>query len=431
MANIKISAMPVLATMNDTALIPVVDGSSNKRITGLVAKTYTSASPTLTGTPSSTGIFTINYVGNTESSLVIAGSNTLGGAGYHDFLVVKNGAVGATNTNKSFRLNSTGSLEILNSAYSTTILELSDGGQLTVRGSAVLNLDNASPSITTTGSAASVFNTNALTGNLFGAATTIGIGASTGTITLGNPTITGTNATTFNMNGTNPSIVTSSTGTASVFNTNALTVNAFNAATTVTLVNSATTLGIGNTATAAQTVNMFTASTGSSTYNFATGATTSGSTKSINIGTAGVSGSTTNIIIGSTVSGATNNLTFGGGVADATATSTAKSVGYLGMPQQSKSSAYTTVIGDSGKHIYVTATATITIDSNANVAYPIGTTITFIAGSGATATIAITSDTMYLGGSGTTGSRTLAPFGMATAVKVASTTWFINGTGLT
>jgi Major tropism determinant N-terminal domain len=117
--------------------------------------------------------------------------------------------------------------------------------------------------------------------------------------------------------------------------------------------------------------------------------------------------------------------------ATATTNSTAASLGYIGMPQQSKSSAYTTVIGDQGKHIYVTSTATITIDSNANVAYPIGTTIAFIAGTGATVTIAITSDTMYLGGTGTTGSRTLAAFGMATAVKVAATTWFINGTGLT
>ena len=117
--------------------------------------------------------------------------------------------------------------------------------------------------------------------------------------------------------------------------------------------------------------------------------------------------------------------------ATATTSSTAASLGYIGMPQQSKSSAYTTVIGDQGKHIYVTATATITIDSNANVAYPIGTTIAFIAGTGATVTIAITSDTMYLGGTGTTGSRTLAAYGMATAVKVAATTWFINGTGLT
>jgi len=120
-----------------------------------------------------------------------------------------------------------------------------------------------------------------------------------------------------------------------------------------------------------------------------------------------------------------------GFAATATSTSTAASLGYLGMPQQSKSGAYTTVIGDAGKHIYVTATATITIDSNANVAYPIGTTIAFIAAAGATVTIAITSDTMYLGGTGTTGSRTLAAYGMATAVKVTSTSWFINGTGLT
>jgi hypothetical protein len=131
------------------------------------------------------------------------------------------------------------------------------------------------------------------------------------------------------------------------------------------------------------------------------------------------------------------NLSFSGAytvgftAATATSSSTAASVGYQGMPQQSKSSAYTTVIGDAGKHIYVTATATITIDSNANVAYPIGTAIAFIAASGATVTIAITSDTMYLGGTGTTGSRTLAAFGMATAVKVTSTSWFINGTGLT
>jgi hypothetical protein len=117
--------------------------------------------------------------------------------------------------------------------------------------------------------------------------------------------------------------------------------------------------------------------------------------------------------------------------ATTTTTSTAASLGYVGMPQQSKSSAYTTVIGDQGKHIYVTATATITIDSNANVAYPIGTSIAFIAAAGATVTIAITSDTMYLGGTGTTGSRTLAAYGMATAIKVTATSWFINGTGLT
>ena len=120
-----------------------------------------------------------------------------------------------------------------------------------------------------------------------------------------------------------------------------------------------------------------------------------------------------------------------GFAATATTSSTASSIGYLGMPQNSVSSAYPIVIGDAGKHIYVTATCTVTIPANSSVAFPIGTTIAFIAAAGATVTIAITTDTMYLGGTGTTGSRTLAAYGMATAVKVTSTSWFINGTGLT
>jgi hypothetical protein len=36
-----------------------------------------------------------------------------------------------------------------------------------------------------------------------------------------------------------------------------------------------------------------------------------------------------------------------------------------------------------------------------------------------------------LAGTGTTGSRTLAAHGMATAIKVSATAWYINGTGLT
>jgi hypothetical protein len=73
----------------------------------------------------------------------------------------------------------------------------------------------------------------------------------------------------------------------------------------------------------------------------------------------------------------------------------------------------------------------VTIPSNASLAMPIGTTITFANATGATVTIAITTDTLLLVSSGTTGSRTLAPFGMATAVKVAATTWMISGNGLT
>lgn len=115
---------------------------------------------------------------------------------------------------------------------------------------------------------------------------------------------------------------------------------------------------------------------------------------------------------------------------------TSAQVGFRNIPQNSQSAAYTTVAADSGKHIFHpsadTTARTFTIDSNANVAYPVGTAITFINQNGAgTVTIAITSDTMRLAGSGTTGSRTLAANGVATAVKVTSTEWIISGTGLT
>ena len=116
----------------------------------------------------------------------------------------------------------------------------------------------------------------------------------------------------------------------------------------------------------------------------------------------------------------------------ATTASTADSVGYMGLPQSATTTTGTLAIGDAGKHIYVTTnTQTITIPANSVVAYPIGTAITFIAGPSATTMTIANNDTMYLTGTGTTGSRTLAAYGSATAIKVAATVWFIAGTGLT
>lgn len=110
-------------------------------------------------------------------------------------------------------------------------------------------------------------------------------------------------------------------------------------------------------------------------------------------------------------------------------------VGFRNVPIASKSAAYTTVLADSGKVIFHPSTdanaRTFTIDSNANVAYPLGTVLTFINMTSQAVTIAITSDTMYLAGTGTTGSRTLAQYGMASAIKMTSTTWIISGNGVT
>lgn len=132
-----------------------------------------------------------------------------------------------------------------------------------------------------------------------------------------------------------------------------------------------------------------------------------------------------------------NSITFAG--TDATTMTfppASSSIGYLNVPQNSQSAAYTTVLADAGKHLLHpsadTTARTFTIDSNANVAYPVGTTISFVNQNAAgVITIAITTDTMRLAGAGTTGSRTLAANGVATAIKVTTTEWLINGTGLT
>lgn len=126
--------------------------------------------------------------------------------------------------------------------------------------------------------------------------------------------------------------------------------------------------------------------------------------------------------------------TDGAGSYLAGAQTVADSIGWRGMPANSQSAAYTTVAADAGKTILHPATdnnaRTFTIDSNANVPYPVGTVITFVNMIN-TVTIAITSDTMYLAGAGTTGSRTLAAYGVASAIKVSSTTWIVSGNGLT
>lgn len=136
---------------------------------------------------------------------------------------------------------------------------------LTLTGDAAINGGD----ITTTSATATVFNATATTLNIGQDATTISVGATTGTTTLRNPTIV-SSATSLNL-----------------FNTTSTTIN-FGGATT--------TFNIG-------------ASTGAATMNISSGATTNGTTKVVNIGGSGVAGSITNINIGSSVSGALGTLT--------------------------------------------------------------------------------------------------------------------------
>jgi len=144
-------------------------------------------------------------------------------------------------------------------------------------------------------------------------------------------------------------------------------------------------------------------------------------------------GTGANVFAGSpTFTGTVTTATITGSPSAATTTNGANGIGYMGLPQNGDTTgAYGVVAADAGTHIYSTATRTVTIPANSSIAMPVGTTIVFVAATGATVTISITSDTMYLAGTGTVGSRSLAPYGVATAIKITSTTWIISGNGLT
>lgn len=84
---------------------------------------------------------TVTYTGATATgyALILNASNTQGGATYADFLKVTNKSAGATANSKSFRLTSSGGLEIINSAYTASIFGLSDAGDLAVSGKIQVN----------------------------------------------------------------------------------------------------------------------------------------------------------------------------------------------------------------------------------------------------------------------------------------------------
>lgn len=105
-----------------------------------------------------------------------------------------------------------------------------------------------------------------------------------------------------------------------------------------------------------------------------------------------------------------------------------------GINQNSQSSNYTLVLSDANKHILHPSGGgtgdTFTIPANASVAFPIGTVVTFVNADSNSVSIAITTDTLTLAGTTSTGTRTLAQNGIANALKITATIWLISGVGL-
>ena len=203
----------------------------------------------------------------------------------------------------------TGNLTVNGSTFlgDTTADIVNITGSLNVSGSTNFNNGNVlvaedlavnGGDITTTAATFNLINANATTANIVGAATTIALGANSGTLTIGNPTVVGTQttqnlynatATTINFGGGASAInIGASSGTITIasstlvgtqttqnlFNTTATTLNFAGAATTISMGANSGTLTIGNpTLVGTQTTqNLY--NTVATTVNFAGGAST-------------------------------------------------------------------------------------------------------------------------------------------------------------
>lgn len=108
-------------------------------------------------------------------------------------------------------------------------------------------------------------------------------------------------------------------------------------------------------------------------------------------------------------------------------------IGYRDIPQVSFTGNATIATTDAGKHYYSTLSTgnVLTIANNASQGFQVGAAISIVNQGTGTITVAQGSGvTLYLAGNATSGNRSVSTFGMATIIKVATDTWFINGTGV-
>jgi hypothetical protein len=125
----------------------------------------------------------------TGSGILTQGANTQGGAGYFDFIKVVNQSGNVTNPNKTLRVDNTGNLQVVNSSYSQTLLNLTDAGELSVIGNVNTNYIFGNGTFLTGISGAGNPSANALTGNTLTANVTISSLTQLGT--LGNLSVSG------------------------------------------------------------------------------------------------------------------------------------------------------------------------------------------------------------------------------------------------
>lgn len=149
--------------------------------------------------------------------------------------------------------------------------------------------------------------------------------------------------------------------------------------------------------------------------------TSVGTLTSLNVSGAGGANITANLSAGNistsgNISGKTNGYT----------------IGYLNIPQVEASNV-TLALSDAGKHYYSTTDSDLelTIPDNATTSFETGTTISIVVQAAGNILVnAANGVTLYMAGNAIAANRVVGPYGMATLMKVATDTWFINGTGV-
>ena len=108
-------------------------------------------------------------------------------------------------------------------------------------------------------------------------------------------------------------------------------------------------------------------------------------------------------------------------------------IGYRDIPQVAAGNV-TLGATDAGKHYYSTTAGnlTLTIPLNSSVPFNTGTAISIVVQAAGNILVnAASGVTLYQAGNSTAANRVVGTYGMATLMKVATDTWFINGTGVT
>ena len=122
-----------------------------------------------------------------------------------------------------------------------------------------------------------------------------------------------------------------------------------------------------------------------------------------------------------------------GALGAAVSGSGAGAIGYLGLPGNAQSGAYTLVPGDAGKTIYSTTSGAqrITVARNSTQPIAVDAAILVVNDGGGTITLAGASGVVLVwAGQGVAGDRALASTGIATLIQVAADRWYVTGPGL-